>query len=124
MESVVCLSCNRLSASNASKLYELSFSKGYLKDTDWQFVLRLTTKQVWDTFVIFSLLKDKKRRHEHLRVLHTGDQASRFTEAMEERNKDFILHGQPEAVVHACDKCLRLYKVDTGEQRNDFYVFS
>jgi len=109
----------RLSASNAAKLYQMSFAKDYLKDTEWQFVPRLTTEHVWDAFVIFSLLEDKKQRHERLCVPHIGDQASRFTEAMEQRNRDFIINGQPDAILHACDKCLRIYQFD-GIQRKVF----
>ena len=94
----------------------MSFAKDYLKDTEWQFVPRLTTEHVWDAFVIFSLLEDKKRQHERLCVPHIGDQASRFTEAMEQRNRDFIINGQPDAILHACDKCLRIYQFDGIEE--------
>lgn len=99
----------------------MSFSKDYLKDTEWRFVPRLTTEHVWDAFIIFSLLNNKKRRHQHLIVPHTGDQASRFVNAMEERNEDFILHGQPDAVAHACDKCLRIYQIGHSEEQSESF---
>jgi hypothetical protein len=105
----------RVSASNAAKLYKMSLMKDYFEEEEWQFVPRLTTEQVWDEFVIVSLLDDKIRRNEHLQVLHTGKQKDRFTEAMQERNKDFVINGQPDAVQHACDKCLRIYKTGKGD---------
>ena len=99
--------------------------KNYLQDSEWQFVSRLATEHVWDAFVIFSLLDNKKRWHEQLRVLHTGEQADRFANAMDKHNKDFILNGQPDAVVHACNKCLCIYEFNgsEGERRVHEFLF-
>ncbi len=80
-------------------------------------MLRLATEHVWDAFVIYSLLDDKQRNGEQLKVPHIGDQADRFTYAMEERNRNIILYGQPDSVTHACDKCLRVYETGGGEIR-------
>jgi hypothetical protein len=106
----------RVSASNAAKLYKMSLMKDYFEEEEWQFVPRLTTEHVWDAFVIVSLLDDKFRRNEHLQVPHTGQQKDRFTEAMQERNENFVINGQPDAVQHACDKCLRIYKTTEGDR--------
>jgi len=109
---------NRVSASNSAKLYEMSFTNDYLRDYEWQFVPRLATEHTWDAFVIYSLLDDKQRHREQLKVPHIGEQADRFTCAMEERNRNIILYGQPDSVTHACDKCLRVYETaDGGEIR-------
>jgi len=107
------LYCTRLSASNLAKLYEMSFTNDYLQDHEWQFVRRLATEHVWDAFVVYSLLDDKRRQGKQLNVPHIGSQADRFTQAMEERNRNIILYGQPDAVTHMCDKCLRVC-VDEG----------
>ena len=87
-------------------------TKDRLEDTDWQFVPRLSPEHVWDAFVIYSLLGDRKRLGEQLKVPHTGDQAGRFRQAMEDRIHYIIENGQPDAVSHACDKCLRIYETD------------
>ena len=78
---------------------------------------RLATEHVWDAFVIYSLLDDKQRNGERLKVPHIGDQADKFTYAMEERNCNIILYEQPDSVTHACDKCLRVYETGGGEIR-------
>ncbi|PPQ83677.1 hypothetical protein CVT26_006236 [Gymnopilus dilepis] len=106
---------NRVSASNSAKAYDLVFSDtSYVKDGDWQFVPHLTTEDIWDAFVLFSLLDDKQRRNSVLEVSHEGLNKDRFTAAMEERNRDFILNGQPDAVRHACNKCRRCYQLPDG----------
>ncbi|KAF8165809.1 hypothetical protein B0H34DRAFT_649042 [Crassisporium funariophilum] len=104
-----------VSASNTAKSYDMSLAKNSLAGTDWQFGSKLTTEHVWDAFVIVSLLEDKLRAHQQLCVPHTGLQKDRFREAMAARNKDFVLNGQPDAVGHACDKCLRTYETEDGE---------
>lgn len=95
----------------------MSLAKDSLIGTDWQFGSQLTTEHVWDAFIIMSLLEDKLRAHQQLQVPHTGLQKDRFKEAMAERNKDFVLNGQPDAVCHACDKCFRRYETEDGEIR-------
>jgi len=69
---------------------------------------------VWDSFVILSLLEDGVRRGRVLSVPHTGDQADRFKPAMEERNQWIVLNGQPNAVRHACDLCMRVFLQPDG----------
>ncbi|KAJ3497491.1 hypothetical protein NLJ89_g10345 [Agrocybe chaxingu] len=106
-----------VSASNNAKLYQMNLAAEYLTDTEWQFVPRLMTEQVWIAFVCYSLLNDKMRYGNRLIVPHTGEQKDCFTQAMKERNMDMILHGQPDAISHACDKCFRTYKTENDEIR-------
>ncbi|KJA20097.1 hypothetical protein HYPSUDRAFT_68700 [Hypholoma sublateritium FD-334 SS-4] len=102
-----------VSATNLGKLYEMSLAQhDYLNDTDWQFITWLSTAQVWDSFVIYSLLDDKRQAHEQLQVPHDGIQADCFKNAMKERNEHIVLYGQPDVVNHACDKCVRIYEKD------------
>jgi hypothetical protein len=91
--------------------------KDHLRDTDWQFVPRLSPEHVWDAFVIYSLLDDRKQQGGQLKVPHSGNQAGRFRQAMEDRNRYIIENGQPDAVSHACDKCLRIYETDRDNIR-------
>jgi len=81
----------------------------YLARGEWQFVSQLNTDHVWDSVIILALLQNKKCDNLHLEVPHKGKQKDRFTLAMDERNKRIIHEGQPNAVRHACDKCLRIY---------------
>lgn len=51
----------------------------------------------------------------YLEVPHRGDQCVCFKAAMEERNKRMVLQGQPEAVRHVCNKCMRVFEMDGGK---------
>ena len=104
-----------MSTSNTAKPYEMSLSKASLKGTDWQFSSELTTENVWDAFIIVSLLKDKLCACQWLHVPPTGVQKDRFKEAMAAQNKDIVLNGQPDTVGHACNKCFRKYETEDGE---------
>lgn len=98
-----------------SREYEAALTDhDYFSPTEWKLSNRLTPNHVWDGFIIYSLLQDRERRGFLLQVPHTGAQANRFKEAMEERNRYIILNGQPDAVRHACDKCMRVYKNNDG----------
>jgi len=92
--------------------------EGLEKTGDWQFVSHLSVEHVWDGFILYSLLDEKNRSREQLKVPHTGQQSERFRHAMEQRNRDMILNGQPDAVSHACDKCFCYYETQAGEIRN------
>ena len=50
-------------------------------------------------------------------VPHTGLQADRFKAAMEERNEWIVLNGQPDAVRHVCDRCMRIFLMPDGSFR-------
>ena len=108
----------RVSASNSAKLYEMALSNHeYLAQVEWQFVSQLNTDHVWDSIILLALLRDKHTNNSRLEVPHEGKQKDRFTLAMEERNKRIIHEGQPDAVRHACDKCLRIYVDGEGVVR-------
>lgn len=87
-----------------------------LQKSEWSFGTKLTTDHVWDGFIISALLKDHKEMGTILRVPQTGDQKDRFKSAMEARNNRIVLNGQPDAVRHVCDKCMRIYQMG-GEYR-------
>jgi hypothetical protein len=105
----------RFSASNASRVYRATLSNPtYSQPSDWGLSNNLTTNQVWDSFVILSLLEDGVERDRVLSVPHTGDQADRFKPAMEERSQWIVLYGQPGAVRHVCDLCMRVFLMPDG----------
>lgn len=106
---------SRFSASNASRVYRTTLlNPTYSQPSDWGLSNNLTTNQVWDSFVILSLLEDGVQRGRLLSVPHTGDQADRFKLAMEERSRWIILCGQPGAVRHVCDLCMRVFLLPDG----------
>ncbi|EIM92267.1 uncharacterized protein STEHIDRAFT_37420, partial [Stereum hirsutum FP-91666 SS1] len=80
---------------------------------DWQFLPKLTKANVWDSFVLFTLLEDHTSRSTRLSIPHGGEQAERFEIAMQERNARIVHEGQPE-LTHACNKCTRIYEDDDG----------
>ena len=92
----------------------------YYQSSEWGLSDRLTTNQVWDGFLIFSLLEDAQRQGYLLNVPHSGEQSNRFKEAMEKRNKRIIMEGQPDAVQHACDLCMRVFLMPDGTYRKLF----
>jgi hypothetical protein len=69
------------------------------------------TNHIWDAFIILSLLEDAVACERLLRVPHIGSQADRFKVSMEERNRWIILNGQPDAVRHARDRCMRIFSM-------------
>ncbi|KAJ3500906.1 hypothetical protein NMY22_g19105 [Coprinellus aureogranulatus] len=83
----------------------------------WELSGRLRQEHVSDGFVIVSLLDDAVRRGYVLEVPHGGDQSNRYTAAMEARNEWIVLNGQPDAVRHACNKCMRVYETEDGTHR-------
>lgn len=84
------------------------------KEGGWRFQKSLRPDNVWDAFIISSLLRQHENRNVTMFVPHTGDQNVRFMELMKERNSEVINHGQDE-LPHFCDKCMRVWKDDTGE---------
>jgi hypothetical protein len=89
----------------------------YFQPYEWGLSNTLTTNHVWDGFVILSLLDDAVFRGHLLVVPHSGAQSDRFKAAMEERSQWIVLHGQPDAVRHACDLCMRIFLMPDGTFR-------
>jgi hypothetical protein len=72
----------RTSATNCARIYNLSFL-GSVPPDGWAFGFTVTTEQVWDGFVILSLLEDCQVESKVLEVPHTGAQRDRFTKALQ-----------------------------------------
>lgn len=101
---------SRFSASNASRVYENSKTDhSYFQPSEWSLSNRLTTNHIWDSFVLLGLLEDAVLQGHLLAVPHTGTQSDRFKAAMEKRNRFIVLNGQPDAVRHACNKCMCVF---------------
>jgi len=103
-------------------VFKSTLADGAFHPSDWGLSNTLTTNQVWDTFVILGLLEDAQFRAKYLTVPHTGDQSDRFKAAMEERNQWIILNGQPDAVRHACDLCMRIFLMPDGTLREGIII--
>ncbi|KAG2005882.1 hypothetical protein CC2G_002248 [Coprinopsis cinerea AmutBmut pab1-1] len=100
------------SFSNAAASYSAAFNndeESYDRRF-WRLSPELRQEHASDGFFILSLLEDCRRRGFVLEVPHSGDQSKRFQAALEARNEWIILNGQPDAVRHACDKCMRVYR--------------
>jgi hypothetical protein len=108
---------DRFSATNASHHYRLVLADQGDYLFGWPLTDSLNTNQVWDGIVIFGLLEDHTTQGTLLQVPHTGPQADRFKRAMRDRNTRIAINGQPDAVRHTCDKCMRIYDVDSGKSR-------
>ena len=89
----------------------------YFQPYEWGLSDTLTTNHVWDSFVILSLLDDAVSRGHLLIVPHSGTQSDRFNMAMEECTRWIVLNGQPDAVRHACDLCMRIFLMPDGTFR-------
>ena len=78
---ILLLLLNRLSAANCAKFYDLLFSQREtqsLEGEGWPWGFKLRTEDVWDGFVILSLLPDCEVHQLHFEVLHTGLQKDCF----------------------------------------------
>ncbi len=105
----------RVSASSCAQVYNETLSQAISFNIpipdNWQFSLLLQKENVWDAFVLLSLLEDFHQRNHILDLPHDGDQKLRFNTAMQQRNNRIQMYGQPE-VPHRCKKCTRYY--DSG----------
>lgn len=112
----------RVSATNASRSYEMSLSQRD-KNRDMleklRFVTVLTVENIWDAFILYTLIGQHERDRRILVVDHEHDQNVRFKELMEERNEHVIMHGQDE-VDHYCDKCTKFWVDADGIDRKYF----
>ncbi|KAJ7348297.1 hypothetical protein DFH08DRAFT_698265 [Mycena albidolilacea] len=108
------------SATNCARIYDMALSEQQerdFKEGGWRFGCTLTTENVWDAFVILTLLDYHDRCGTQLQVPHDGEQKTRFEAAMRARNLEVIKEGQDE-IAHCCDKCMRVYKGPDGTTRN------
>lgn len=83
------------------------------KEGGWRFRKMLRPENVWDAFIIMSLLRQHEQRNETMYAPHTGEQNVRFMALMQARNSEVINYGQDE-LPHFCDKCMRVWKDDSG----------
>ncbi|KAG1840446.1 hypothetical protein F4604DRAFT_1598862 [Suillus subluteus] len=100
-----------VSAMNCAWNYDLSHAcleRSSILDGAWPFSPQLTTENVWDGFVILSLLNNCRSRGVRLHVHSKIEQKYRFTLAMEECNACMVTEGLPE-LPHYCDLCMRTY---------------
>ncbi|KAJ2936392.1 hypothetical protein H1R20_g702, partial [Candolleomyces eurysporus] len=81
----------------------------------WKFkASTLDGEEVYDGFLVISLLEDCRRRNTVLSVPHGGLQSQRFVKAIQARNLRMRLYGLPH-IDHACTKCVRIIKGDGNE---------
>jgi len=103
-----------VSATNCARLYEIAQTRSSTeRDESWQFLSSLTTREVWDAFVIVSLLDHEQTRGGRLQVPHDGDQKDRYTAAMRACTERIMTHGQEE-LPHACYGCMRVFSSPDG----------
>ncbi|KAJ7733056.1 hypothetical protein DFH07DRAFT_968134 [Mycena maculata] len=98
------------SATNCSRSYDMALPGQEEHDFaagGWQFGCLLTMDHVWDAFIILTFLDYNERKGTCLQVPQTGDQRSRFKDAMAARNAEVILEGKEGVVDHCCDKCMQ-----------------
>ncbi|KAI0754602.1 hypothetical protein C8Q80DRAFT_1139888 [Daedaleopsis nitida] len=100
------------SATNAAHVYHEALSLLTGKDR-FKASFRLRPEHVWDGFTALALLRDADDRSYALTVPHTGEQKSRFKEAMDARNTFMRCAGQPE-FNHWCERCHREYQEPDG----------
>ncbi|KAF8220673.1 hypothetical protein L208DRAFT_1538367, partial [Tricholoma matsutake] len=91
------------STTNCACLYHCSFSHNNIPPSGWPVGFTLTTKHMWDAFVIACLLDDSSRLSSQLVVPNAGLQKDQFMEAMKAWNLHLHLYSQPE-LSHQCDK--------------------
>ena len=120
LHSVIIHLVHRVSAMNCAKIYNAAEVRHVLgfADKNWQFLSKLTTKNVWDGFAIVILLEDHAQHHTWLLVPHTGNQNHWFADTMATQNSCIVREEQYE-IFHYCDKCMRtfpygdsLYKIE------------
>ena len=105
------------SATNCAQIYNMGFTN--IQSPKWQFNLQVTSDQVYDGFIILSLLEDCKTQQATLVVPHGGLARDRFTEAICARNERLRLSSQPE-LLHHCNKW-RIYQQRHTRQKENSY---
>jgi hypothetical protein len=102
-----------VSASNCANIYRTQHNDVQLPQA-WQFGDALTEKHVNEGFKTLSLLEHARYTGDILSVPHTAKRGRRFDAAMEARNHNIKIEGQPE-LRHSCDGCTRRFRdTETG----------
>jgi hypothetical protein len=90
-------------------------SKDHHQPDEWAFNFDISSDNVYDRFLILSLLEDHEQHHDTLTVPHDGLQKDRFKLAMQEQNQQMRLY-QPE-LQHHCEGCCRIYFGDDSKHK-------
>jgi len=101
--------CHRVSATNSSRIYNLSFSgiEEHIRDK-WPLNFKLMCDHVWDAFFIYALLLDANERNVPLDLDHNApDNAQHLCAALDAHNKRIVGPGQ-EFWNDACDLCCEI----------------
>ncbi|KAJ7587809.1 hypothetical protein C8J56DRAFT_942650, partial [Mycena floridula] len=102
------------SATNCARFYNTTLLGTKEPPEGWQFTFPLSTKHVWEGFMLLTLLEDVNSRGSVLSISHSGERKDRYTAAAEERNQRMREYAQPE-LLHYCSKCVRFYHGPDGE---------
>jgi hypothetical protein len=93
-----------VSTTNCARLYEIAQARSST---------RRDKPEIWDAFVIVSLLDHQQAQGGKLRVPNGGDQKDRFAAAMRACTEQIMIHGQEE-LPHACYGCMRIFASPDG----------
>ncbi|KAF5368066.1 hypothetical protein D9758_004456 [Tetrapyrgos nigripes] len=108
------------SASGCAEAYKACDTYGNVP-LSWPISPSLCTEYIYDAFKVISLLEFHHSHSLCLRVPQTIDQAERFNNAMLSMNEYINVQGQLE-VNHRCEKCVRRWINETGNEQEIFAV--
>lgn len=112
--SVLVLTFNRVSATNAARIYNNECDTSNVNRNGQPTQPTLTGEQVWDGFFLHSLLLEHSEHGTVLELAHNAhDQAERLRPALEARNAAMVGPGQ-EMWSHACELCCKMQQNATG----------
>ena len=97
-------SCDRKSATNCAWTYMMLLLNKNSLPEDWLYQAFSDGTNVYDAFIILSLLEDHLSRQSTLIIPHIGNQSDHLIMAMTERNSQIRIAGQSE-INHYCQKC-------------------
>ncbi|KAF5310506.1 hypothetical protein D9758_018940 [Tetrapyrgos nigripes] len=108
------------SASGCAEAYKACDTYGNVP-LSWPISPSLRTEYIYDAFKVISLLEFHHSHSLCLRVPQTINQAERFNNAMLSMNEYINVQGQLE-VNHRCEKCVRCWINETGNEQEIFAV--
>ncbi|KAF9041183.1 hypothetical protein BJ165DRAFT_1350265 [Panaeolus papilionaceus] len=79
------------SVTNCARIYNETHATSPIHQYQWQFKFQVTSDQVFDAFILLSLLEDCSIRHETLVLPHTGLAKDCLTAAIQARNNHYRL---------------------------------